>query len=410
MKHTIRLRRNRLCVAITLACTPAGLALAQPAPSQDVPDEITVTGSRIQRQTGFTTAVPITAVTPADLQAFKPGATLADQLDQLPQFFQTQSAQRGGGALFGGAGRSVIDLRAMGPQRTLVLLDGARLAPADRDGSVHIDNIPTALLSQVEVVTGGASAAYGADALAGVTNFRINRLYDGMDLSASFGETADDMGANRGVLFAYGSSVGERGHIIASAEYQKIDPIDYDPLELGDWFRRYGIVANPAWSAGNTSVPMRLVLPDVHSRNHTPTGKIGTARTAAGATVANFSLAGQTFNYAGTGVRPFVNGDVIGAATGNQSGGPEADIANQAFGGGPYGAEVERNNYFFGYTFDANESTRYFLNLLGGRTQSNDYDQRGIPHLASPWTTQVFVDNAYLPADVRAAMRAQNVE
>ena len=99
-------------------------------------------------------------------------------------------------------GRSVIELRAMGPQRTLVLLDGARLAPADRDGSVHIDNIPTALLSQVEVVTGGASAAYGADALAGVTNFRINRMYDGMDLSASFGETADDMGAKRGVLFA----------------------------------------------------------------------------------------------------------------------------------------------------------------------------------------------------------------
>ena len=104
-----------------------------------------------------------------------------------------------------------------------------------------------------------------------------------------------------------------------------------------------------------------------------------------------------------------MNGNVIGAATNNQSGGPEADIANQAFGGGPYGAEVERTNAFFGYTFDANDSTRYFMNLLGGRTQSNDYDQRGIPHLASPWTTQIFVDNAYLPANVRAAMRAQGV-
>ena len=156
--------------------------------------------------------MPLTAVTPADLESLKPGATIADQLDQLPQFFQTQSAQRGGGALFGGAGRSVIDLRAMGPQRTLVLLDGARLAPADRDGSVHIDNIPTALFSQIEVVTGGASAAYGADALAGVTNFRLNRTYDGMDLSASFGETADNMGQNRGVTWAYGTATGERGH------------------------------------------------------------------------------------------------------------------------------------------------------------------------------------------------------
>ena len=170
---------------------------------------------------------------------------MADQLDQLPQFFQTQSAQRGGGALFGGAGRSVVDLRAMGPARTLILLDGARLAPADRDGSVHIDNIPTALLSQVEVVTGGASAAYGADALAGVTNFRLNRTYDGMDVSVNTGATSDGLGDNRRVSVAYGSALGERGHIIASVEHQQIDPIEYDPLELGDWFQRYGIVANP---------------------------------------------------------------------------------------------------------------------------------------------------------------------
>ncbi len=416
MEHATGPRLSRICVAVTLALagSHAGLSLAQEQPQlAEQPEEITVTGSRIQRESGFSTAVPLTAVTVADLESLKPGATIADQLDQLPQFFQTQSAQRGGGALFGGAGRSVIDLRAMGPQRTLVLLDGARFAPADRDGSVHVDNIPTALISQIEVVTGGASAAYGADALAGVTNFRLDRTYDGMDFSATFGETADNMGENRGVTWAFGTETGERGHLISSLEYQKIDPIEYDPLELGGWFRRYGIVANPAWTAGNTSVPQRLVLPDVHSRNHTPTGRIGAARTspAAGNTVVNnFALAGQTFTYDGTGVRPFVNGNVVGAATGNQSGGPEADIANRAFQGGPYGAEVERTNAFFGYTFDANDSTRYFMNLLGGRTQSNDHDQRGIPHLASPWTTQIFVDNAYLPASVRQAMIAQNVD
>src|SRR5262249_41004 len=167
-----------LVSAIAVACAGAStMLLIANARAQETPEEITVTGSRIQRNTSFTTAVPVTAVTTADLEQFKPGATMAHQLDHLPQFYQTQSAQRGGGALFGGAGRSVVDLRAMGPQRTLVLLDGARLAPADRDGSVHIDNIPSALLSQVEVVTGGASAAYGADALAGVPNFRLNPPY-----------------------------------------------------------------------------------------------------------------------------------------------------------------------------------------------------------------------------------------
>ncbi|HZL95533.1 MAG TPA: Plug domain-containing protein, partial [Vicinamibacterales bacterium] len=381
-------------------------------------EEITVTGSRIQRESGFTTAVPLTAVTTADLASFKPGATMADQLDQLPQFFQTQSAQRGGGALFGGAGRSVIDLRAMGPQRTLVLLDGARLSPADRDGSVHIDNIPTALLSQVEVVTGGASAAYGADALAGVTNFRLNRQYDGLDFSVGLGQTDDSQGDNESFSLAYGTDLGERWHFIGSVETQTIEPIESDPAELGDWFQRFGIVANSAWTAGNTSVPAQLVLPNVYSRNHTPTGKIGTARTAAGAVVPTFAFAGQTFTDNGADVRPFSTaGATVGVATGNQSGGTavingmtEAERADRAFNGGPYGAEVERSNVFAGFTFDINDSTRFFSNLLAGETESNDHDQRGIPHLASPWTTQIFVDNPYLPANVRQAMINQGVD
>ena len=284
---------------MSIALAMSGTSALAQAPSPQEPlEEITVTGSRIQRESGFTTAVPVTAVTVSDLSGFKPGATLADQLDQLPQFFQTQSAQRGGGALFGGAGRSVVDLRAMGPQRTLVLLDGARLAPADRDGSVHIDNIPTALLSQVEVVTGGASAAYGADALAGVTNFRLNRQYDGLDVSASIGQTADEMGDNQRVSVAYGTDLGERWHFIGSLENHEIDPIDYNPTELGGWFQRYGIVANPLWSAGNLNEPSRIVLPDVYSRQHTPAGRIGQGRNAAGGN-ATFSMTGQTFTDTG---------------------------------------------------------------------------------------------------------------
>jgi iron complex outermembrane recepter protein len=437
--NTPRLRLTPLASAVAFAFTGAStLLLTGHALAQEPVDEITVTGSRIQRDTTFATAVPVTAVTTADLASFKPGATLADQLDQLPQFFQTQSAQRGGGALFGGAGRSVIDLRAMGPQRTLVLLDGARLAPADRDGSVHIDNIPTALLSQVEVVTGGASAAYGADALAGVTNFRLNRNYEGLDFRVGYGATSDGQGDNKSLSAAYGTDLGEKWHFIGSLENQNIDPIDYDPTELGGWFRRYGIVANPAWTPGSTTQPSRLVMTDVHSTAHTPAGRIGIARNPAAASAANptgvvpFSLSAPTgatlatrsgrntytFNDAGTAVRLFQYAPAgqVGAATGNQSGGTtvvdgmtEAERANRAFGGGPYGAEVKRTNVFAGFTFDANDSTRFFTNLLAGSTESNDHDQRGIPHMASPWTTEIFVDNPYLPANVRQAMITEGV-
>ena len=184
-----------------------GYASAQTPPAADEPEEIVVTGSRIQRTSGFATAVPVTAVTLEDLSNMQPGRTIADQLDQLPQFYATQSAQRGGGALFGSAGISTLNLRAMGPQRTLVLVDGVRVAPADRDGSVHVDNIPSALLSQVEVVTGGASAAYGADALAGVVNFRINRDFEGLDLNVA-------AGTHGSRLRRPGRRVGRLGHTV----------------------------------------------------------------------------------------------------------------------------------------------------------------------------------------------------
>ena len=83
------------------------------------PVEVVVTGTRIRQVTGMTTPVPVTAVAVEDLKAFNPGAALVDQLDKLPQLFQTESAQRSSGALFGNAGGSYINLRGLGSQRTL---------------------------------------------------------------------------------------------------------------------------------------------------------------------------------------------------------------------------------------------------------------------------------------------------
>src|SRR5690606_35077104 len=154
--------------------------LTGPTRAQEPIEEVTVTGSRIERAVGFTSPVPVTAVTTEELTMLDPNTTLVDQLDALPQFFLTQSAQRGGGVLFGTAGGSYLNMRGMGDQRTLILIDGARTVPADRNSRVNIDNIPSALLQRVEVVTGGASAAYGADALAGVTNFILNREFEGL--------------------------------------------------------------------------------------------------------------------------------------------------------------------------------------------------------------------------------------
>jgi outer membrane receptor protein involved in Fe transport len=222
-----------------LGLSLVGRAQAQDAATKDQQplEEITVTGSRIVRTSGFSTPVPVTAVTAEELHTLKPGTTLTDQLGLLPQFYNTQSAQRGGGALFGTAGGSYLDLRSLGPQRTLILLDGARVAPADRSGSVNVDNFPTALLRSVEVVTGGASAAYGADALAGVTNFIINRDFRGLNVSAEAGATSFGDGNNMGVSIVGGTELTKRWSFVGSFEHQNIDQIRRDPDEVGDWFR-----------------------------------------------------------------------------------------------------------------------------------------------------------------------------
>src|SRR5690606_4854328 len=121
--------------------------------------------------------------------------TISEQLDQLPQFMMTTSAQRGG-VISGSSGASSLNMRGVGGNRTLVLLNGSRVVPNDRTNQVNIDVFPTALISNVEVVTGGASAAYGADAQAGVVNFILDREFEGQKISTTTGITEQHDGNN----------------------------------------------------------------------------------------------------------------------------------------------------------------------------------------------------------------------
>src|SRR5690606_11429639 len=123
--------------------------------------------------------------------------------------------------------------------------------------------LPTALVRTVDVVTGGASAAYGADALGGVTNFIIDREFEGLKINAGAGSTEFGDGDRWNASIAGGFAIGERLNVIASFETRHIDQIDRDPEELdSDWFRRWGHVTNPDWSPGAPpGVPQRLTMP-----------------------------------------------------------------------------------------------------------------------------------------------------
>lgn len=400
--------------------------LAQPADAGQELEEVTVTGSRIQRATGFTTPVPVTSVSSDELSTYAPGNTVAEALDRLPQFFNTDTAQRGGHPQFSG-GRSSLDMRGMGQQRTLVLIDGSRIVPADISSRVNIDFIPSGLIERVDVVTGGASAAYGADALAGVTNFILDRDFEGFTADMQAGRTAEGDGDNWELSLTGGTAFGEddQYHVTWAVEGQRIDRIQRngaDGAEISGWMDNYGFVTNPEWSPGApASVPRNLIMPDVHGTPTTPMGMINGAVSREpgspfGEPVSDFPYLRHSFTIDGNSTYRYgfgeggcypgdPNSPVSGQCTyQTTSGGPEYFLQKQAHDWGIFGNEVVRNNAFLGLEREIGDDSRVFGHFIYGYSESNNLNFRGSPTLFSPWSATVFRENAYLPEPVRDAM------
>src|SRR5688572_29066053 len=316
--HTaVKQRRKILAAAIA---TVLGGGQAQNAiaaeQTQEAIEEISVTGSRIRTATGFETPTPVTSISTSELEGFEPGNTVSQQLSSLPQFFNNRTSQQTtDGSRFSPAGNTYtfLNLRSLGGNRTLVLLDGHRLQPSDKAGTVNPDLLPTALMRNVDVVTGGASAAYGADAVGGVVNFILDREFEGFKLDIGAGQHETGVGTQWQVGAAAGKAFMDgRLNVIGSFENVEIDQIRGDRDSV-DNFRRVGWVRNPAWFPGAPAgTPQRLTLPDVVSTLSSPTGLISAPGTP---------LDRMNFTLDGRGVTPFVNGEVtsLPTQTGNTS-------------------------------------------------------------------------------------------
>ena len=181
----------RLALA-TAAASAAPLALAQTAPAgQAAPalEEVVVTGSRLLQPPNEISISPITSVTEEDIQ--KTGLVRTeDILGMLPQVVAEQNS----GTNISSVGVATVSLRDLGSQRTLVLVNNRRMNPGGAGGisggnanAADLNQIPAALIERVDVLTGGASAVYGADAMAGVINFVLNTHYQGVKVDVSYG-------------------------------------------------------------------------------------------------------------------------------------------------------------------------------------------------------------------------------
>lgn len=203
------------------------------APSEESGDqEVVVTGTRI-RSPNLVSTVPITSVGVQELTA-RGDVNLGDAVNELPALRSTFS-QANSTRFIGTAGLSLLDLRGLGTARTLVLVNGRRHVTAQPgSNSVDVNTIPVDLLDRVDVVTGGNSAIYGSDAVAGVVNFVLKRDFEGIRLRGQGGIADHGSRGNYFVSLTAGRNfAGDRGNIAVALEYAKQDPlffVDRDDL------------------------------------------------------------------------------------------------------------------------------------------------------------------------------------
>lgn len=376
MRSNVSLR-----VALAAGTAIAALAVAAPAIAQDqsapvqtdepntvVADDIIVTGSRVARD-GYQATTPVTVLNLDDIQNTSPSNNIADFVNQLPSIAgSTRPSNSRLNLSSGQAGINALNLRNLGAERTLILLNGRRAVPSTINGLVDVNTLPQMLIERVEVVTGGASAAYGSDAVAGVVNFILNTRYEGLKVTADSGVTNEGDGGNYSLGVAGGFSFADgRGHLLVSGELAHRDGIF--STNGRDWnqegFLRF---ENPAYNATtNSSVPFYIFVNGAGPSNSTPGGIItnsagGTANRLRGL---YFGQGGQVLQYQyGALTFPAVSGSAVPLRT--QGGDWQVNDSGRRIGLDP---EDDRYGVFGRLSFEITDGIELFAEAAFNRQE-----------------------------------------
>jgi outer membrane receptor protein involved in Fe transport len=400
-------KKNRSAIraaaaTIPLILTAAAYAQAQEQPADDGLEEVTVTGSRIQRPSGFTTPQPVTVVGAERLEQ-RAITNIGDALNELPSFrafTNPATTQNTGGSI----GARVLDLRGLGAARTLVLVDGKRFVASTTQGTIDTNLIPSILIDNVEIVTGGASAAYGSDAVAGVVNFSLGSKLEGMRSNVFYGESDQGDDENFGASIAGGLPfAGGRGHFVWAGEFSK-------EHGLGDCYTR-DWCGNETLNLGNSPAgfggrPANNITDNVQTATYSQDGVINSNS-------ATFPLRGITFNPDGT-TRPFQYGELYGTnlvplfMKGGEGHGENVFIAGYLLK-----APVTRYVGYTKTTFVFSDTVQGGLDVSYGQIEGRSYgaqyrDNAGNsgPQSFGP----IKSGNPYIPASVQQIMTANNIQ
>lgn len=212
--------------ALTFGAAALGMSLFSgtvSAQEEEQLEEITVTGSRIARDSNLTGALPVQSIGEQEIQ-LSGEFSIADVVNDVPALLSSTTAESSAESAFTD-GANVLNLRGLGSNRTLVLVDGRRhVGGVGGSSAVDVGSIPTRLIERVEVLTGGASAVYGADAVTGVVNFIMKDDYEGFGIDASYGLSSEGDGQQTTLTATWGTNfAGDRGNFVASVDYRVDD-------------------------------------------------------------------------------------------------------------------------------------------------------------------------------------------
>lgn len=347
---------------------------------------VTVTGTRIVRD-GYEAPTPVTVVGTDVIQdAAKPN--IADVLNQMPVFQGSATPSSSTVSNSGQAGGNNLNLRNLGSNRTLVLFDGRRYPPEFVTGIVDINLMPDALIERVDVVTGGASAVYGSDALAGVVNFVLDKDFTGLKALAQTGVTSRGDGREDKYSLTWGTTFADdRGHFLIEGDLANQDQVDGDARSWN--MQGYSLIQNPAYTASNGQ-------PRLITRR-----QVGLAAGYPGGIISGGPLKGTAF---GAGGEPFTY-DYGDLTTGSYHVGGDW-ASSSMMGAQSLMSGMNRNHIFVHTSFEVTDHVEVFAQFNRGdvHTEARCCYNYYLGNLT------VHPDNPFMPASVAADAQARGLQ
>ncbi|HWK50156.1 MAG TPA: TonB-dependent receptor plug domain-containing protein, partial [Steroidobacter sp.] len=381
-------------LAVAISSTLAAAALAQEAPPQAASasdqsgavnpmETVSVSASRLRIE-GYEAPTPVTVLGAEAIQR-EARIDVGDLIRDLPSFGASASPNNSTNQSLvtgGVAGLNLVSLRNLGFTRNLVLFDGQRVVSSSIQGGVDMSTLPASLVERIEVVTGGASAAWGSDAVAGVVNVILNKSFTGLEAHAEASDSFSNRHSQRKFELSWGTGFAEdRGHIILSGSYTDTPDEFYSYHIPG--FRYQRLVTNPNYAAGNGQP--RLIHADYVGLAQATPGGIITSGPLAGIYFTGQAATPERFNFGNVSQGYYTNG-----GTRNVS---EGDIGLVS--------APSNGSTLFGYgSFQITDNIKASVQLNRGKFWSSTNSWSDIKY----GTVVINADNPYIPAPIQQQM------